>query len=114
MPTQNVHISSAHQKAQGATKQQPHSGFLWGKDLFCITRCIHQHSLPENFRLCTYWRACPVPWRVQVPEPSLPLSWLWSLRHGGDIIVIGLEKDSGAQRGRVIAVLKARELNPHG
>lgn len=39
---------------------------------------------------------------------------IWVPRHGGDIIVIGLEKDSGAQRGRVIAVLKARELTPHG
>ncbi|GAB1292192.1 Leucine-rich repeat serine/threonine-protein kinase 1 [Apodemus speciosus] len=39
---------------------------------------------------------------------------IWVPRHGGDIIVIGLEKDSGGQRGRVIAVLKARELNPHG
>ena len=39
---------------------------------------------------------------------------IWVPRHGGDIIVIGLEKDSGAQRGRVIAVLKARELNRHG
>ncbi|XP_004623505.1 leucine-rich repeat serine/threonine-protein kinase 1 [Octodon degus] len=39
---------------------------------------------------------------------------IWVPRHGGDVIVIGLEKDSGAQRGRVIAVLKARELTPHG
>ncbi|KAM4826424.1 leucine-rich repeat serine/threonine-protein kinase 1 [Thomomys bottae] len=39
---------------------------------------------------------------------------LWVPRRGGDIIVIGLEKEAGAQRGRVIAVLKARELTPHG
>ncbi|XP_059129208.1 leucine-rich repeat serine/threonine-protein kinase 1 [Peromyscus eremicus] len=39
---------------------------------------------------------------------------IWVPRHGGDIIVIGLEKNSGAQRGRVIAVLKARELTSHG
>ncbi|ELV13456.1 Leucine-rich repeat serine/threonine-protein kinase 1 [Tupaia chinensis] len=39
---------------------------------------------------------------------------IWVPRRGGDLIVIGLEKDSGAQRGRVIAVLKARELTPHG
>ncbi|XP_077796593.1 leucine-rich repeat serine/threonine-protein kinase 1 isoform X3 [Macaca mulatta] len=39
---------------------------------------------------------------------------IWVPRRGGDVIVIGLEKDSGAQRGRVIAVLKARELTPHG
>uniref|UniRef100_A0A286XAK7 non-specific serine/threonine protein kinase n=1 Tax=Cavia porcellus TaxID=10141 RepID=A0A286XAK7_CAVPO len=39
---------------------------------------------------------------------------IWVPRHGGDVIVIGLEKDSGTQRGRVIAVLKARELTPHG
>lgn len=53
-------------------------------------------------------------WIAQLPEPALHLSWFWSFRHGGDIIVIGLEKDSSAQRGRVIAVLKARELNLHG
>ncbi|XP_037001810.2 leucine-rich repeat serine/threonine-protein kinase 1 isoform X1 [Artibeus jamaicensis] len=39
---------------------------------------------------------------------------IWVPRRGGDVIVIGLEKDAGAQRGRVIAVLKARELNPWG
>ncbi|XP_038602280.1 leucine-rich repeat serine/threonine-protein kinase 1 isoform X2 [Tachyglossus aculeatus] len=39
---------------------------------------------------------------------------LWIPRRGGDVIVIGLEKESGIQRGRVIAVLKARELTPHG
>ncbi|XP_076980135.1 leucine-rich repeat serine/threonine-protein kinase 1 isoform X1 [Tamandua tetradactyla] len=39
---------------------------------------------------------------------------IWVPRRGGDVIIIGLEKESGAQRGRVIAVLKARELTPHG
>ncbi|XP_004593208.2 leucine-rich repeat serine/threonine-protein kinase 1 [Ochotona princeps] len=39
---------------------------------------------------------------------------IWVPRRGGDVIIIGMEKDSGAQRGRVIAVLKARELTPHG
>ncbi|XP_048225127.1 LOW QUALITY PROTEIN: leucine-rich repeat serine/threonine-protein kinase 1 [Perognathus longimembris pacificus] len=39
---------------------------------------------------------------------------IWVPRRGGDIIVIGMEKESGAQRGRVIAVLKARELTPYG
>uniref|UniRef100_A0A8D1FBS4 non-specific serine/threonine protein kinase n=1 Tax=Sus scrofa TaxID=9823 RepID=A0A8D1FBS4_PIG len=39
---------------------------------------------------------------------------IWVPRRGGDIIVIGLEKDAGAQRGRVIAVLKARELTSRG
>lgn len=38
----------------------------------------------------------------------------FSCRRGGDIIVIGLEKESGTQRGRVIAVLKAGELAPYG
>jgi leucine-rich repeat kinase 1 len=47
-------------------------------------------------------------------EQNSSLSWFWFLRRGGDVIVIGLEKDSGAQRGRVIAVLKAREMTPHG
>ncbi|XP_010295673.1 PREDICTED: leucine-rich repeat serine/threonine-protein kinase 1-like, partial [Phaethon lepturus] len=39
---------------------------------------------------------------------------IWIPRRGGDIIVIGLEKESGTQRGRVIAVLKAGELAPYG
>ncbi|XP_012588205.1 PREDICTED: leucine-rich repeat serine/threonine-protein kinase 1 isoform X2 [Condylura cristata] len=39
---------------------------------------------------------------------------IWVPRRGGDVIVIGLEKDAGAQRGRVIAVLKARELTSCG
>ncbi|XP_053437826.1 leucine-rich repeat serine/threonine-protein kinase 1 isoform X2 [Nycticebus coucang] len=39
---------------------------------------------------------------------------IWVPRRGGDVIVIGLEKDGGVQRGRVIAILKARELTPHG
>lgn len=39
---------------------------------------------------------------------------IWVPRRGGDIIVISLEKEAGTQRGRVIAVLKARELTPHG
>uniref|UniRef100_A0A8C7ANZ7 Leucine-rich repeat serine/threonine-protein kinase 1 n=1 Tax=Neovison vison TaxID=452646 RepID=A0A8C7ANZ7_NEOVI len=39
---------------------------------------------------------------------------IWVPRRGGDVIVIGLEKDAGGQRGRVLAVLKARELTPHG
>ncbi|XP_007958127.1 leucine-rich repeat serine/threonine-protein kinase 1 [Orycteropus afer afer] len=39
---------------------------------------------------------------------------IWVPRRGGDVIIIGLEKESGAQQGRVIAVLKARELTPYG
>uniref|UniRef100_A0A8D2L281 non-specific serine/threonine protein kinase n=1 Tax=Varanus komodoensis TaxID=61221 RepID=A0A8D2L281_VARKO len=39
---------------------------------------------------------------------------LWIPRRGGDIIVIGLEKEALSQRGRVIAVLKAAELAPYG
>ncbi|XP_039215029.1 leucine-rich repeat serine/threonine-protein kinase 1 isoform X3 [Crotalus tigris] len=39
---------------------------------------------------------------------------LWIPRQGGDIIVIGLEKEAIAQRGRVIAVLKAVELASYG
>ncbi|XP_006872218.1 PREDICTED: leucine-rich repeat serine/threonine-protein kinase 1 [Chrysochloris asiatica] len=39
---------------------------------------------------------------------------IWVPRRGGDVLVLGLEKESGTQRGRVIAVLKARELTPHG
>ncbi|KYO21000.1 leucine-rich repeat serine/threonine-protein kinase 1 isoform A [Alligator mississippiensis] len=39
---------------------------------------------------------------------------IWIPRRGGDIIIIGLEKESGMQRGRVIAVLKAGELASHG
>uniref|UniRef100_A0A452HCZ7 non-specific serine/threonine protein kinase n=1 Tax=Gopherus agassizii TaxID=38772 RepID=A0A452HCZ7_9SAUR len=39
---------------------------------------------------------------------------IWIPRRGGDIIVIGLEKEGGTQRGRVIAVLKAGELAPYG
>ncbi|ELK24186.1 Leucine-rich repeat serine/threonine-protein kinase 1 [Myotis davidii] len=39
---------------------------------------------------------------------------IWVPRRGGDVIVIGLERDAGAQRGRVIAVLKARELTSRG
>ncbi|ETE65938.1 Leucine-rich repeat serine/threonine-protein kinase 1, partial [Ophiophagus hannah] len=35
-------------------------------------------------------------------------------RQGGDIIVIGLEKEAISQRGRVIAVLKAVELASYG
>ncbi|XP_036211675.1 leucine-rich repeat serine/threonine-protein kinase 1 isoform X3 [Myotis myotis] len=39
---------------------------------------------------------------------------IWVPRRGGDVIVIGLERDAGAQRGRVIAILKARELTSRG
>ncbi|XP_062998254.1 leucine-rich repeat serine/threonine-protein kinase 1 [Elgaria multicarinata webbii] len=39
---------------------------------------------------------------------------LWIPRRGGDIIVIGLEKEAVSQRGRVIAVLKAAELAAYG
>ncbi|XP_075414060.1 leucine-rich repeat serine/threonine-protein kinase 1 isoform X1 [Tenrec ecaudatus] len=39
---------------------------------------------------------------------------IWVPRHGGDILIIGLQKESGVQQGRVIAVLKARELALHG
>lgn len=39
---------------------------------------------------------------------------IWVPRRGGDILVIGLEKDAGGQRGRVIAVLRARELTACG
>ncbi|KAJ7311344.1 hypothetical protein JRQ81_006960 [Phrynocephalus forsythii] len=39
---------------------------------------------------------------------------LWIPRRGGDIIVIGLEKESISQRGRVMAVLKATELASYG
>ncbi|XP_060116064.1 leucine-rich repeat serine/threonine-protein kinase 1 [Heteronotia binoei] len=39
---------------------------------------------------------------------------VWIPRRGGDIIVIGLEKEGSAQRGRVLAVLKAGELAPYG
>ncbi|KAM6202380.1 leucine-rich repeat serine/threonine-protein kinase 1 [Rhynchocyon petersi] len=39
---------------------------------------------------------------------------IWVARRGGDVIIIGLEKEAGAQEGHVIAVLKAREMTPHG
>uniref|UniRef100_A0ABM5EYR3 non-specific serine/threonine protein kinase n=2 Tax=Pogona vitticeps TaxID=103695 RepID=A0ABM5EYR3_9SAUR len=39
---------------------------------------------------------------------------LWIPRRGGDIIVLGLEKEANSQRGRVIAVLKAAELASYG
>ncbi|XP_062819072.1 leucine-rich repeat serine/threonine-protein kinase 1 isoform X1 [Anolis carolinensis] len=39
---------------------------------------------------------------------------IWIPRRGGDIIVIGLEKEATSQRGRVIAVLKAAELAAYG
>ncbi|XP_042331231.1 leucine-rich repeat serine/threonine-protein kinase 1 isoform X2 [Sceloporus undulatus] len=39
---------------------------------------------------------------------------IWIPRQGGDIIVIGLEKEAISQRGRVIAVLKAAELAAYG
>ncbi|XP_054999231.1 leucine-rich repeat serine/threonine-protein kinase 1 [Sorex araneus] len=39
---------------------------------------------------------------------------IWVPRRGGDILVISLEKEAGGQRGRVIAVLKARELTSCG
>ncbi|KAM4677599.1 leucine-rich repeat serine/threonine-protein kinase 1 [Discoglossus pictus] len=39
---------------------------------------------------------------------------LWVPRRGGDIIIIGLEKECGGQRGRVIAVLQAEELKNDG
>ncbi|XP_026565039.1 leucine-rich repeat serine/threonine-protein kinase 1 isoform X1 [Pseudonaja textilis] len=50
--------------------------------------------------------------------PVKDLLWIPSLflhsRQGGDIIVIGLEKEAISQRGRVIAVLKAVELASYG
>lgn len=49
----------------------------------------------------------------RAPHPALP-HLVWPRRRGGDVIVIGLEKDAGAQRGRVVAVLKARELTAWG
>ncbi|XP_048338175.1 leucine-rich repeat serine/threonine-protein kinase 1 isoform X2 [Sphaerodactylus townsendi] len=39
---------------------------------------------------------------------------VWIPRRGGDVVVIGLEKEGDSQRGRVMAVLKAAELTPHG
>uniref|UniRef100_A0A8C6XCI5 non-specific serine/threonine protein kinase n=1 Tax=Naja naja TaxID=35670 RepID=A0A8C6XCI5_NAJNA len=66
----------------------------------------------------------------KLQEPNLPLEktetllqatrilpvkdLLWIPRQGGDIIVIGLEKEANSQRGRVIAVLKAVELASYG
>lgn len=48
------------------------------------------------------------------PGQNTSPSRFWFRRRGGDVIVIGLEKDASGQRGRVIAVLKARELTPRG
>lgn len=57
---------------------------------------------------------CPLRVGAQrAPHPALP-RLVWPRRRGGDVIVIGLEKDAGAQRGRVLAVLKARELTAWG
>ncbi|KAG8575089.1 hypothetical protein GDO81_009439 [Engystomops pustulosus] len=39
---------------------------------------------------------------------------LWVPRRGGDIIIIGLEKECGGQRGRVIAVLQPEDLAKDG
>ncbi|KAM4748202.1 leucine-rich repeat serine/threonine-protein kinase 1 [Rhinophrynus dorsalis] len=39
---------------------------------------------------------------------------LWVPRRGGDIIIIGLEKVCGEQRGRVIAVLQVGDLEKNG
>lgn len=50
---------------------------------------------------------------TRAPPPALP-HLVPSRRRGGDVIIIGLEKDAGVQRGRVLAVLKARELTARG
>ncbi|CAH2274383.1 leucine-rich repeat serine threonine- kinase 1 [Pelobates cultripes] len=39
---------------------------------------------------------------------------IWVPRRGGDIVIIGLEKESGGQRGRVLAVLQAGGLEIDG
>ncbi|KAM9311121.1 leucine-rich repeat serine/threonine-protein kinase 1 [Gastrophryne carolinensis] len=39
---------------------------------------------------------------------------LWVPRRGGDIIIIGLEKECGGQRGRVMAVLQPEDLAKDG
>ncbi|XP_053320757.1 leucine-rich repeat serine/threonine-protein kinase 1 isoform X2 [Spea bombifrons] len=39
---------------------------------------------------------------------------IWVPRRGGDIVIIGLEKESGGQRGRVLAVLRAKGLENDG
>ncbi|KAG8516285.1 Leucine-rich repeat serine/threonine-protein kinase 1 [Galemys pyrenaicus] len=52
--------------------------------------------------------------RLQAVKVLAVKDLVWVPRRGGDVIVIGLEKDAGAQRGRVLAVLKARELTSCG
>ncbi|XP_066492192.1 leucine-rich repeat serine/threonine-protein kinase 1 [Tiliqua scincoides] len=53
-------------------------------------------------------------WSLQAVTILPVKDLIWIPRRGGDIIVIGLEKEAISQRGRVIAVLKATELAPYG
>lgn len=77
---------------------------------------VTQSILAEAARLWPCLRAhrLHLPHGQPSPGPNASPSRFWFPRRGGDVIVIGLEKDTGGQRGRVIAVLKARELTPHG
>ncbi|XP_053573569.1 leucine-rich repeat serine/threonine-protein kinase 1 [Bombina bombina] len=48
--------------------------------------------------------------RMQAVQVLAVKDLLWVPRFGGDIIIIGLEKECGSQRGRVIAVLQTGEV----
>ncbi|XP_063781730.1 leucine-rich repeat serine/threonine-protein kinase 1 [Pseudophryne corroboree] len=52
--------------------------------------------------------------RVQAVRVLAVKDLLWVPRRGGDIIIIGLEKECGGQRGRVIAVIQPEDLAKDG
>ncbi|XP_066448970.1 leucine-rich repeat serine/threonine-protein kinase 1 isoform X3 [Eleutherodactylus coqui] len=52
--------------------------------------------------------------RLQAVQILAVKDLLWIPRRRGDIIIIGLEKECGGQRGRVIAVLQSGELAKDG
>ncbi|XP_006900121.1 PREDICTED: leucine-rich repeat serine/threonine-protein kinase 1 [Elephantulus edwardii] len=52
--------------------------------------------------------------RLQAVKILAVKDLIWVPRRNGDIVLIGLEKETGVQQGHVVAVLKARELTHRG
>ncbi|XP_068131196.1 leucine-rich repeat serine/threonine-protein kinase 1 isoform X2 [Hyperolius riggenbachi] len=116
-------VSSSSSAPQGVAKSSaslPSTPVSYNSTLFSTDSEDHDLQQEQRPRIPSEnWGAKAPPTeeekiRMQAVRVIAVKDLLWVPRRGGDIIIIGLEKECGGQRGRVMAVLQPEDLAKDG